>query len=84
MPQLSIPDIMAQLTDVFRDVFEDDSIEISPATTAGDIDGWDSLAHVRLIVAVERHFKLKFASRDVASLKTVGELAELIERRTSA
>ena len=84
MAKLTAPEVMAQLTDVFRDVFEDDSIAISSDTTAKDIEGWDSLAHVRLIVAVERHFKLKFMSSEVASLKTVGELAELIERRTKA
>ena len=82
MPPLTTPEVMGQLTDVFRDVFEDDAITISPDTTAKDIDGWDSLTHVRLIVTVERRFKVKFMSREVASLKTVGELATLIEQRS--
>jgi acyl carrier protein len=81
MPQLTMPEVMEQLTEIFHDVFEDDSLALSPDMTAHDVEGWDSLAHVRLIIAVERHFKIKFMSREVASLKTVGELAELVEQR---
>ena len=69
-----------KLTEVFRDVFEDDEIEIGPQTTAQDIEDWDSLMHVSLIVAVEKRFSVRFSSGDVAALKNVGELVALIER----
>jgi acyl carrier protein len=62
-------------------VFDDDSLEITPATTAEDVDRWDSLMHVTLMVNVEKTFNLRFTSREVASLKNVGELVALIERR---
>jgi acyl carrier protein len=69
------------LTEIVRDFFEDDSIVLTRATTAKDVEGWDSLAHVRLIVAVERQFQVKFTSSEVAGLKSIGELMDLIDRR---
>lgn len=69
------------LTDLVRDFFEDDSLSLTRATTAKDVEGWDSLAHVRLVVAVERHFQVKFTSAEVAGLKSIGELSDLIDRR---
>lgn len=73
-------DTWPKLTAVFHDVFEDDEIEIGPDTTAQDIEDWDSLMHVSLVVAVEKRFSVRFSSGDVAGLKNVGELVELIER----
>jgi acyl carrier protein len=69
-----------RLQQVFREVFDDDDIVITDATTARDIPDWDSLAHVSLIVAVEQEFSVRFASSDVGGLKNVGELRQLIER----
>jgi len=66
---------------VFRDVFDDESLEITEATTAKDVPGWDSLTHIDLIVAVEKHFKIKVTTRDVAGLANVGQLIELVARR---
>ena len=73
--------IYEKLTSVFHDVFEDDSIVLSPGTTARDIDGWDSLAHVRLMLTVERKFGIKFSASEIASLKNVGELASVIQSK---
>ena len=67
------------LQDVFREVFSDDDLEISRETTAEDIRAWDSLMHVTLIVNVERAFNVRFSSRQVASLKNVGELIDIVE-----
>jgi acyl carrier protein len=75
-------DVMAKLTTVFRDVFDEDELEIHESTTAKDIEDWDSLTHVNLIVAVEKAFKVKFTTREVQSLKNVGEFVQLIARRT--
>ncbi len=71
-------DIRAQLTDIFRDVFDDESIEIFDAMTAKDVEEWDSLNHINLIVAVERHFKVKFTTKEVSNLANVGEFIALI------
>ena len=72
---------LANLQDVFRDVFEDDQLEVARETTAADVDGWDSLKHVALVVNVEKAFKVRFTSAEVAGLKDVGELVDLIEAK---
>lgn len=74
-------DIQVAMTEIFRDVLDNDSIELSRETTAEDIDEWDSLAHIGLIVAIEKHFKLKFSMMDVKPLKNVGEFIDLIQRK---
>lgn len=76
--------ILDKLLAVFRDVFEDDELEISATTTAEDVDGWDSLMHVSLMINVERAFGVKFSSTQVASLKNVGELIDLVTARLAA
>ena len=75
---------VAKLTDLLRDVLDDDDVVLRPETTAKDVRGWDSLANVRFILAVERAFKSRFAAAEVARLKNVGELAALIEARSAA
>lgn len=74
--------IYAKLNKIFRDVFDDDSITVTPKTTADDIDDWDSLEHITLISAVEREFKMKFKMGEISSMKNVGEMAEIIAART--
>lgn len=74
-------DTLPRLTAVFCEVFEEDDLSISRATTAKDIPAWDSVMHVTLMIAVERAFKLRFKSGEVAGLKNVGELIDLIDRR---
>jgi acyl carrier protein len=69
---------MTQLNDIFQDVFEDDELEVSRETTAHDVEGWDSLMHVTLIVNVEKVFDVKFASSEISALKKVGDLEDLI------
>lgn len=73
--------IIDELTPVFREVFDDDSIVLTNQTTADDIDAWDSLSHMNLIMAVELKFKVKFALGELQALKNVGELAVLVERK---
>ena len=74
-------DTLPRLNAVFCEVFEEDDLSISRATTAKDIPAWDSVMHVTLMIAVERAFKLRFKSGEVAGLKNVGELIDLIDRR---
>lgn len=73
--------IYARLNKVFQDVFDDDSIKVTPKTTADDIDDWDSLEHITLINAVEREFKIKFKMGEISSMKNVGEMAQIIASR---
>lgn len=71
-------EIFERLTQVFRDVFDDESIVIGDGTTAADIEDWDSLTHITLLAEVEEQFHMKFSMRTVQNLKNVGELADLI------
>jgi acyl carrier protein len=79
-----MPTTLSRLTDVFRSVFDDDTIELTAATCADDIADWDSLMHVTLMVNVERAFAVKFSSAEIALLTDVGELVELIDRQAHA
>jgi acyl carrier protein len=74
-------DTLARLTEVFHDVFDDDTIVLSRGTSAADIDGWDSMMHVTLMMRIEQAFKLSFRSHEVTGLKNVGELADVIDRK---
>lgn len=71
--------IYRQLDDIFRDVFDDDSITLTPETTASDIAGWDSVAHVDLIVSIETRMKIKFKTSELGNLHNVGQLVGIIE-----
>ena len=71
--------VYRELTDIFRDVFDDDLIVLTPETNAADIDGWDSVAHVNLIVAIEARLKVKFKTSEVEGLHNVGQLAGVLE-----
>lgn len=76
--------IYAALTGVFRDVFDDDKITIGPETTASDIDGWDSQAHVTLVVATEMTFGIRFRTAEFETLRNVGDFVRLIESKCAA
>jgi len=78
---ISPTDVLANLTGVFRDVFDDDSLVITPQTTATDIPGWDSFAHINLIIATEGLFKIKFKTSEIESLRNVGHLVEVISAK---
>lgn len=64
-----------------RDVFDLDDLVITPDTSAEDVEEWDSLSHVRLIVAIERKFKFKFTNSEIDSLKNVGDLVKVIQSK---
>lgn len=77
-------DTLTRLADVFRDVFEDDDLQITRATTAAQVPGWDSVMHITLMMGVERAFGMRFKSGEVAGLKNVGELVDLVDARKGA
>jgi acyl carrier protein len=70
--------VLAELTDVFRAVFDDDEVTLRSDTTATDIPGWDSQAHITLVVATEQHFHIHFTTAEIESLHDVGEFVRLI------
>ena len=80
--KMTANEIFARLNRVFQEVFDDDTIRITPRTTADDIDDWDSLEHITLISAVERAFKMKFKMGEISSMKNVGEMVQIIAQRT--
>ena len=73
--------IYQRLNGIFGDVFDDDSVALKPETTADDVDGWDSLSHIRLVLTVEKAFNVKFSAAEVGKLKNVGELVGLIHSK---
>ena len=75
--------VYEQLNGVFQDVFDDEDIVVNDETTANDIDDWDSLEHINLIVAVEKSFHIKFNMGEVNHLKNVGEMVDLIIAKSS-
>lgn len=74
-------EIMERITEIFRDVFDDDSLIIKDETNSEDIEDWDSLEHINLVLAMEKDFGLKFNLKEVGELANVGEMADLIERK---
>jgi acyl carrier protein len=80
----ALEEIKELLTNLFREVFNDDSLVLRPDLTASDVEHWDSLSHIELIVAVERQFKVRFTTAEVTSLKNVGELASLIQKKRAS
>lgn len=78
------PHLYRELTEIFRDVFDDDRIVLTPETTAADIEGWDSMAHISLIVAIEERMHVKFNSSELESLHNVGQLAGVLEYKLEA
>jgi acyl carrier protein len=74
-------DIKQRLNAVFRDLFDDEALSVHEAMTAKDVEGWDSLNHINLIVAVEKEFKIKFTTREVNGLANVGDFIVLIDRK---
>ena len=73
--------VYSKLITVFREVFDEDELNLTPQTTAEDVDGWDSLSHIRLVLAVSKAFGVKFSASEIGNLKNVGEFADLIEKK---
>ena len=74
-------EVFAKLNEVFRDEFDDESIVVGEATTANDIEDWDSLEHINLIIAIEKKFGIKFTMMEVTGLKNVGEMVDVILKK---
>jgi len=84
MSDVSRTEMMETLTGIFREVLDNPSLVLRDDLTAAEVNNWDSLNHIDLIVAVERRFKVRFTTREVSSLKNVGELAGLTLKKLAA
>ena len=77
----AVNNTLQQLVPIFQDVLDDDSLAIDATTTARDVDGWDSLAHIRLVVSIEKAFSLRFSAAEISELQNVGDMAALIVKK---
>jgi acyl carrier protein len=76
--------VYARLAEVFQNVFDEDDIELTPELSAKDVEGWDSLTHLRLILTTEKAFQVRFSTSEIGKLANVGDLATLIRGRMDA
>lgn len=71
-------EILVKVQDIFRDTLDNEDIVLTQQTTANDVDDWDSLTHIQVIVAIEKEFKVKFTSKEILSWNNIGEMIESI------
>ncbi len=75
--------VLAIVMEIFRDVLDDESIQLKRETTASDVEEWDSLNHIQLIVAIEKKFKVRFTAQEIRSWKNVGEMCDALVKSSA-
>ncbi len=73
--------IMKDVQDIFREIMENDSIVLTGESNSDQIEEWDSLTHIQLVVEIEKHFKINFTSEEIGSFENVGEMCKGIEKK---
>ena len=81
---MTTEEIIAQLNPIFQNIMDNDDIVVTTNTTSADMEEWDSLTHIQLVVAIEKHFKIRFKSGEITGFKNVGEMCESIRLKLSA
>jgi acyl carrier protein len=76
--------VLTEVTQIFGEVLDDDSIQLTYETTANDVKDWDSLNHIQLVVAIEKHFKIRFNFAELQKFKNVGELCDNIAAKLNS
>ncbi len=79
--RMSREEIMEKVNEIFRDVFDDDTLVITDETNSDDIEDWDSLEHISLIISMEKEFGLKFDIKEVNKLENVGQMVDMIRNK---
>lgn len=77
-------DILTRLQPIFHDVLDDNKLVITRESSALNVDGWDSLAHINLVTAIEQDFRIRFALGELGELKNVGEMIDLMQQKLAA
>lgn len=77
-------EILIQVNEIFKEVLDNEDVAIQNETTANDVEDWDSLTHIQLIVAIEKHFKIRFKANEIQSFKNVGEMCSFIKVKLDA
>lgn len=79
-----MPDLLSEIQDVFRDIFDDDTLVITRESNASTVEDWDSLAHVNLVTAIEKKYRIKFGLGELQELKNVGDMIDLVQKKIAA
>jgi acyl carrier protein len=82
--EIAMQDLLTEIQEIFRDIWDDNSLVITRDSNASNVEGWDSLAHVNLITAIEGRYKVKFALGERQELKNVGDLVDLLQKKLAA
>jgi acyl carrier protein len=77
-------DVISQVNEIFKDVLDNNSIALTESTTAADIAEWDSLSHIQLVVAIEKHFHIRFNASEIQSWKNIGEMVRGIQAKLNS
>ena len=75
--------ILQELQPIFQDIFDDEELAVTEETSASDIEDWDSLVQIRIVMAVEKHFSVKFTFEELQVLKNVGDMIDLIQEKVA-
>lgn len=78
---MDIEQIFKQVNDLFKDVLENENINLTSGTTAADVEEWDSLNHIQLIVAIEKHFGIRFTTAEIYAWKNIGDMCDMIAQK---
>ncbi|MGC4100550.1 acyl carrier protein [Ferruginibacter sp.] len=78
---MEMNEILKQVNEIFIDVLDEEGIVLTESTTAADVEDWDSLSHIQLVVAIEKHFKTKFTVAEIQSWENVGQMCSAIQKR---
>jgi acyl carrier protein len=74
-------EILAEVTEIFKDILDNDKLVIDAKSSAADVEEWDSLSHIHIVVAIEKKYKIKFTTAELKNMKNVGNLVELIQSK---
>jgi acyl carrier protein len=79
---MSFDRILSEINVIFTEVLDDPRVKVGEGSTADDVDGWDSLTHIELVVAIEKHFRIRFTSAEIQGFKDVGEMCRSLQAKT--